>query len=389
MRKVCVLTATRAEYGLLKNVIKLFHEDENTELQLVVTGMHLSAEFGNTYQEIENDGFVIDEKIPILMKNDDAEGISVTMGMAMISFGHYFAKKKPDMLVVLGDRYETLAVCMAAMNQGIPIAHIHGGEITEGAIDDAIRHSITKMSHLHFTSTEEYRRRVIQLGEEPERVWCVGAPGVENVLKADLIEKEVLLEQLGVDAEKPYFLCTFHPVTLEDVNDTEKQIDDLLKISAEYKDYEWIYTKANADMGGKMINEKLDVMASKYSNIHVFSSLGMKRYLSAMKYSAGVVGNTSSGILEAPSFQVATINIGDRQKGRTQANSIINCQPNYEEIKAALSMSQSELFQTKLKSVKNPYYTEGTSDSIYKHIVDCLEHHKIQRSKKFYDVFFE
>lgn len=385
-KKICILTATRAEYGLLRNLISKFDSDKEIDLRLVVTGMHLCEEFGMTYQEIEKDGFSIDEKIPILLNTDSGESVSTSMGIALIQFGHYFSRIKPDMLVVLGDRYETLAVCIAAMNEKIPIAHIHGGEITEGAIDDAIRHSITKMSYLHFTSTPEYRNRVIQLGEEPERVFWVGAPGVENVLNTKLFGKEKLEDELGISLSRPYFLSTFHPVTLEKEEETKKQIEDLMNVAIRHSEYLWLFTKANADAGGRLINRRLEEIAKEYKHIKVFASLGMKKYLSAMKYAEAVVGNTSSGILETPSFHIPTINIGDRQKGRTQADSIVNCKPREESIEAAMKTITTDKFKVKLKNIYNPYYRENTTERIYLKIKDFLEDEIINLEKKFYNI---
>lgn len=385
-KRVCILTATRAEYGLLRNVISKFNQDEEIDLRIAVTGMHLCEEFGMTYKEIEKDGFLIDEKIPILLNTDDSESVSSAMGLTIIHFGHYFARLKPDILIVLGDRYETLAVCIAAMNQKIPIAHIHGGEITEGAIDDAIRHSITKMSYLHFTSTEEYQKRVIQLGEEPDRVFWVGALGVENALELQVLSKTDLEKELGITFENPFFLSTFHPVTLENIEDTEKQIDALLKVAVEHSEYMWIFTKANADAGGKMINKRLDDISKKYRHIHVYASLGLKRYLSAMKYAEAVVGNTSSGILETPSFHIPTINIGDRQKGRIQAGTVVNCKAEKNSIEYALGLIKSDEFMRDIKDMPNPYFKRNTSEEIYYNIKQFLEKKEVNLEKRFYDV---
>lgn len=385
-KKVCILTATRAEYGLLKNVIERFSKDVNIELKLVVTGMHLSERYGFTYKEIEKDGYSIDRKIPILAEGNDANSISETMGNALVKFSKYFEQIKPDILVVLGDRYETLAVCIAAMNQQVPIAHIHGGEITEGAIDDAIRHSISKMSYLHFTSTEEYKQRVIQLGEEPDRVFCVGALGVENVLLTQLLNIDELQESFLMKMTKKYFVCTFHPVTLENIEVMRMQIDDLLRFAVQHKEYNFIFTKANADVGGQLINEKLDEVSELYDNIFVYASLGRKRYLSALRYSSGVIGNTSSGIIEAPSFKIPTINIGNRQRGRIQAKSIINCEPEYDSLEDALRKLNELIDSDELKSVINPYEKQGTSEMIYNIIVKFLEKGNIELMKKFYDI---
>ncbi len=312
-KKIIVVTATRAEYGLLKPIIKKLKQSEYFQVEPAATGMHLSSEFGSTYREIEEDGIQIDNNIEILLSSDTPVAMSKTMGLALISFSEYFDKSKPDAIMVLGDRYETLAVCCAAMNGRILIFHLHGGETTEGAIDEAIRHAITKMSFLHFTSTETYRKRVIQMGEDPDRVFNVEAVGVENVLHEELLSKNELEKLLQLNLSRSYAVVTFHPVTLEN-DSVEAQLLD------EHSEYLYICTKANADAGGRKINQMLDDYAAQRENIAVYESLGMKRYLSAVKYAAMVIGNSSSGIIEVPSFRIPTINIGDRQKGRIQAD---------------------------------------------------------------------
>lgn len=385
MKKIIsILTATRAEYGLLKPIITKLKTVEKFDVRIVATGAHLSPEFGLTYQEIEEDGFTIDEKIEILLSSDTPSSISKSMGLAMISFADYFERLNPNLLIVLGDRYETLAVATVAMNQRIPIAHIHGGEITEGAVDDAIRHAITKLSYIHFTSTDEYRKRVIQLGEHPERVYNVGAIGIENILNEKLLQKEELETELNICLSKPYVVVTFHPVTLENKS-SEKQIESLLEVCKKYKKLNFIFTKANADSEGRIINQYIDRYARANENISAFTSLGMKRYLSALKYCRAVIGNSSSGLVEAPSFGIPTVNIGDRQKGRLQGSSIINCEPTQESIRQALDLALSEEFIQKSKKTVNLY---GNGDTSYK-IADVIEEYmlndKIDLKKKFYD----
>jgi len=380
---ICVLTATRAEYGLLKQVIIKLMED--FDVRVVATGMHLSPEFGLTYMEIENDGIPIDEKIEILLSADTPSAISKSMGLAIISFADYFAKLKPDMLLVLGDRYETLAVCCAAMNQRIPIAHMHGGETTEGAVDEGIRHAITKLSYLHFTSTEKYRNRVIQLGEQPDRVFCVGATGVENLMKEKLLGKSELEESLQFRLDKPYAVVTFHPVTLESDSSME-QFQQLLDVCSNHHEMKFIFSKANADIHGRNINQMIDDYTRGHDNSIAFTSLGMMRYLSAIKYSAVVMGNSSSGIIEVPSFGVPTVNIGDRQKGRLQADSVINCNPVYEEIEAALVLALSKNFKEKARYAVNPYGDGNTSRQITEKIKELLTNRKIDLKKQFYDI---
>lgn len=377
------MTATRAEYGLLKPVILKLREE--FDVRVVVTGMHLSPEFGLTYKEIENDGILIDEKIEILLSGDTPSAISKTMALALMGFADYFAQCKPDLLLVLGDRYETLAVCCAAMNERIPIAHMYGGETTEGAIDEGIRHAITKLSYLHFTSTIEYKNRVIQLGEQPERVFCVGAIGIENILNETLLTKNELEESLGFLLDKPYAVITFHPVTLEDAS-SAKQFQELLKVCKHHQEMKFIFSKANADAHGRIINKMIDDYVKNYDNAIAFKSLGMVRYLSALKHSSVVIGNSSSGIIEAPSLGVPTINIGDRQKGRVQADSIINCAPVYQEIEDALVLALSESFKEKAANIVNPYGNGQTSGKIVGTLKKFLMKDKINLKKKFYDI---
>ena len=294
MVKICIVTATRAEYGLLRPVINGMLKDPDYDVNIVVTGMHLSPEFGLTYREIETDGVPISKKIDILLSADTPAAVSKSMGLALISFGEYFSENNFDMVLLLGDRYETLAVACAAVNARIPIAHMHGGEITEGAVDDAFRHAITKMSYLHFTSTEAYRRRVIQLGEDPERVFAVGSTGVENIENAELFSRDNLSDELDMDLSKDYAVVTFHPVTLENYT-AEEQANELLGAIDEFPKMNFIITKANADQNGRIINSLLEGYAVNHSNVKIFDSLGMKRYLSALKYARMVIGNSSSG----------------------------------------------------------------------------------------------
>lgn len=388
MRKICVVTATRAEYGLLKRMMQLIEADAELELQLVVTGTHLLQEYGNTVEEIERDNLPIQAKISII-NNKDEKSYQV-MGNACYAFGAYFEKEKPDMLVVLGDRYELLPICFCAMSRHIPIAHISGGEITEGALDEAIRHSITKMSMLHFVGNEIYRKRVIQLGEEPKRVFNVGDPGVENVTKEQVLTKAELEESISWKLKKPFGIVTFHPTTLEMSNSTE-QMEQLLSVLQEHDEMQFIITKSNADDGGNEINEMLDrwVEEGKLPNCLLTASLGMKRYLSALHYASVVIGNSSSGIVEAPSFGIPTVNIGDRQKGRLQASSILKCRPEKKEIDHALCYALSEEFQEIAKNTKNPYGSQDTAQEIVTIIKRECEEGNFSLAKKFYDVTFE
>lgn len=385
-RTICVLTATRAEYGLLKRLIVRLREVSWFRVRVAVTGMHLAPEFGSTYREIEQDGIEIDCKIPILSKGDSPADVSAAMGRALTEFGKYFAQIKPDALVVLGDRYETMAVCIAAMNQRILIAHLHGGELTEGAVDDAIRHSITKMSYLHFTSTEDYRRRVIQLGEQPDRVYNVGAMSVENIKKQPLLSKTELEASLDFMLGDRYAVVTFHPVTLEEET-VEEQMEELVKAMIACENMRYIVTKANADAGGRRINQLWEEYAERYKDrMKVVESLGMKRYLSALKYAEMVIGNSSSGITEAPVFRIPTVNIGDRQKGRLRAESILDCRPVCEDIKNAMQTAASGAFRERISRQVCPYGDGQTSEKIVAVLEQTLQQEGSELKKRFYDM---
>lgn len=386
MKKVCVLTATRAEYGLLKNIIVELKNVNNIEVKVVVTGMHLSPEFGYTYKEIEQDGIEIDKKIEILLSSDSFSAVSKTMGLALIQFADYFEENKFDMLLVLGDRYETLAVCIAAVNQQIPIAHLYGGEITEGVMDESIRHAITKLSYLHFTSTQEYRKRVIQLGEEPDRVYCVGAMGIENILSQELMSLNELEENLHFSLGNRYAVVTFHPVTLENES-VETQIKELIKAIDRIDDMHFIITKANADAKGRIINKLLDTYAMKNKEkVLLIESLGVKRYLSALYYSSMVIGNSSSGLVEAPTFHIPTVNIGNRQKGRLKAESVINCEPQCDSIFNAIQLAMTDKMKNLIMKSMNPYGDGHTSEKIVEKIKEVLFVKGIKLKKAFYDV---
>jgi len=382
-RKVCVVTGTRAEYGLLYWLMKEIKSDSDLELQLIVTGMHLSPEFGLTYKAIEKE-FKIDKKIEMLLSSDTPIGISKSIGLAQISFSEAYEELKPDIVVVLGDRYEIFSAASAAMIARIPIAHLHGGEITEGAFDESIRHSITKMSHLHFTATEEYKNRVIQLGEHPNRVFNVGGMGIENIKRLKLLSKEEFEKSIDFKLNKKNILVTFHPVTLE--NSTAKeQFQELLDTIDELEDTNIIFTKANSDTDGRVINSMIDEYVVKNSQKSVgFPSLGQLRYLSALQFVDAVVGNSSSGLVEAPSFQIGTINIGDRQKGRIKASSVIDCEPNKSSIYQAFIKFYSKEFQETLKETINPYGNGCAS----KKIIDEIQKADLEIivKKSFYDL---
>lgn len=383
MRKICVVTGTRAEYGLLYWLMKEIEADSELELQLIVTGMHLSPEFGLTYKTIEKD-FKIDKKIEMLLSSDTSVGISKSMGLAQISFAEAYDELKPDILVVLGDRYEIFSAVSAAMIARISIAHLHGGETTEGAFDESIRHSITKMSHLHFTATDEYRNRVIQLGEQPERVFNVGGMGIENIKRLKLLSRYEFEKSIDFKLNKKNILVTFHPVTLE--NSTAKeQFEELLDAIYELRDTCIIFTKANSDTDGRVINQMIDEYVAKNSHKSVgFTSLGQLRYLSALQHVDAVVGNSSSGLAEAPSFKIGTINIGDRQKGRISAKSVIDCEPKKTSITQAFEKLYSREFKEILKRVENPYGNGCASEEI----TNQLKKIKLDNilKKQFYDL---
>lgn len=381
MKKICVVTTTRAEYGLLYPLILRLRACREWETQVVVTGTHLEPEFGNTYQEIEKDGIPIYEKISILEPGDDALAVSRTMARALEGFAVYFQRERPDLVILLGDRTEQLGIAAAAMNQRAPIAHIHGGELTQGAVDDSVRHALTKMSHLHFASTEAYRRRIVQLGEEPGRVYNVGALGVENILRTELLSREELSVAAGLPANGDYVVVTFHPVTRED-GTALCQVQELFAAMEQKRSLFYLITKANSDACGRAVNAWMEQETARHGNMKLVSSLGMKRYLSAVKYAKFVLGNSSSGIIEAPVLGVPTVNIGDRQQGRIQASSIVNCDPNCSSIAAAMDLALK--MQPDLE--ENPYGDGTASEQIVAALRDRLLEGDIPLKKKFYDI---
>jgi GDP/UDP-N,N'-diacetylbacillosamine 2-epimerase (hydrolysing) len=386
MKRIGIMTGTRAEYGLLKPLMQEINKDNDLELYLIVSGMHLSPEFGMTYKEIEEDGFEINAKVEMLLSSDSPAGISKSIGLGVIGFADEFQRADLDMLILLGDRYEALSAAICALVMRIPIAHLHGGELTEGAIDEGIRHSITKMSYLHFTSTEQYRNRVIQLGENPERVFYVGALGVENIKKINLMTKEELEKSIHFEIDENTVVVTYHPVTLEN-NTVEEQFLNLLKVLDRNPKIRMIFTKANADTNGRIVNELIDKYAAQNSErACAFMSLGQKRYLSALKYCRIVIGNSSSGIIEAPSFGKPIINIGDRQKGRICADSVINCGYTQQEIQQAMETALTKEFENKASNCRNPYEKENTAANIISVIKDYLLNDKIKLKKGFYDI---
>lgn len=389
MKRVCIVTATRAEYGLLKPIILKLQAQNNLEVRVVATGMHLSPEFGMTCQEIEQDGIRLDRKIEILLSADTSSAISKSMGLAMISFADYFSERKPDLLIVLGDRYEILAVATTAMNARIPIAHLYGGDITEGAVDDVVRHAITKMSYFHFTATKEHRRRVIQMGESPERVFWVGAMSVENACNVKKLSMHDLQEQIAFywnrDLEK-MAVVTFHPVTLED-DTAREQFQNILNALDYFEDLKVIFTKANADAGGRVINHMIDDYVNEHpQKSKAYTSLGQLRYLSAVSLADVVIGNSSSGLSEVPTFHVPTVNIGDRQRGRVCGKTVISCGVAEKEITDAIQKALSQTFRNEICNEKNPYEKKGTSDAIVKILTENLNKKNIDLKKHFYDL---
>jgi GDP/UDP-N,N'-diacetylbacillosamine 2-epimerase (hydrolysing) len=383
MRKICIVTGTRAEYGLLRWVMDAVCTASGLELQVIATGMHLSPEFGLTYREIEKDGFIIDRKVEMLLSSDTPTGLAKSMGLGLIGFGAALEELRPNLMLVLGDRFEILAAVAAAMVARIPVAHLHGGEATEGAFDEAIRHSITKMSHLHFVAADEYRKRVIQLGEQPERVFLVGGLGIDNIKKLTLLDRPSLEASLGFKLGRRNLLVTFHSVTLENATSAQ-QMAELLAALEKLENTHLIFTMPNADTHGRVLFDMIKQFVSIHPNSRAFISLGQLLYLSCIQHVDGVVGNSSSGLLETPSFGKGTINIGDRQLGRLKAKSVIDCNPDRDSISKAIEHLYSSPFQAMLKTVRNPYGEGGASEKI----VQVLQDFPLESilKKNFYDL---
>lgn len=382
-RKICVLTGTRAEYGLLRWLMTDIQNDAVLELQVIATGAHLSPEFGLTYRDIEADGFKIDRKVEMLLSSDSPVGITKSMGLGLSGYADALSELRPDLLVLLGDRYETFAAAAAALMAKVPVAHLHGGEITEGAFDDALRHAISKLSHLHFVALDDYRRRVIQLGERPESVFTVGGLGIDGMIRQPLLSLEQLEQSLDLKFKHRNLLVTFHPATLESAP-PEVQMQELLQALDSLEDTQIIFTMPNADTGGRALMSMVDAfVAVRPERAKAFASLGQQRYLSCLHFVDAVVGNSSSGVLEAPSFGIGTIDIGDRQRGRLKAASIIECAPQREQIATALQRLYSPEFQAILRDVHNPYGDGGASARIVSVLRDCPLDALIM--KRFYD----
>lgn len=369
-RKICVVTGTRAEYGLLTWIMRLIRDDPDLELQIIATGMHLSPEFGLTYHQIEEDGFRIDRKVEMLLSSDTSLGITKSMGLGMIGMADALDALRPNLLVLLGDRFEIFAAAAAALVARIPVAHLHGGEKTEGAFDEALRHSITKMSHLHFVATEEYCRRVIQLGEAPERVYVVGGLGIDNIRRLQLLDRSALEKSLGCSLAEKNLLITFHPATLENAT-AAAQMSELLAALESLGDTRLLFTLPNADTDGRELIQMVRRYCATHDNARAFTSLGQLRYLSCIALVDGVVGNSSSGLIEVPSFRKGTIDIGNRQRGRLRATSVIHCQPHRQDIARALATLYSTAFQESLENVENPYGSGGASERVVQIIKHC------------------
>lgn len=383
-RKVCVVTGTRAEFGLLRWLMGEIRNHPELELQVIATGMHLSPEFGSTYREIEEAGFEIDARVEMLLSSDTNTAVTKSMGLGVIGFADAYERLAPDIVVVLGDRFEIFAAASAALIAGLPIAHLHGGETTEGAFDEAIRHSITKMSHLHFVAADEYRQRVIQLGEHPDRVFNFGGMGIDAIKRIKLLSREELERSLELSFGQKNLLVTFHPVTLEGEAGSVAQMSELLAALDKLDDTTLIFTMPNADTGGRELSAMVREFTQAHPNAKVYTSLGQLRYFSCLAQIDGVVGNSSSGLAEAPSFNIGTVNIGDRQKGRLKAKSVIDCEPNREAIQTALETLYSDEFRASLAAVTNPYGNGGASEAIVKVLAEYpLEN---IRKKQFYNL---
>lgn len=384
-RKICVVTGTRAEYGLLKLLISKIQNSAKLELQVVVTGMHLSPEFGSTYHEIITDGFNIDKKVEMLLSADTPSAIGKSIGLGTIGFSDVWQELCPDLIVVLGDRFEIFAAVSAALIAKIPVAHLHGGETTEGAFDESIRHSITKMSHLHFVAAEEYRKRVIQLGENPDYVFNVGGLGVDGIKHTSLMSRSELEASLGFTFGEKNLLVTFHPETLE-THSPKSQFEELLKALHSLQNTSIIFTLPNSDTGSREMISMIHEFVKTHDHSVAFTSLGQRRYFSCLNFVDGVVGNSSSGLLEVPSFRKGTVNIGGRQSGRLKSKSIIDCEPKEPSISNAISELYSKSFQERLVDIKNPY-GEGNASSM---ILETLENISLDHilKKRFFDLTF-
>ena len=386
MKKIAVITSTRAEYGLLSPVIKELRKNETSEfmVELIVTGTHLSYDYGYTINEIKEDNIRIDHEIVIPLRSDSEQDISSNQAITLLKFTDHFIRERYFAIIILGDRYEMLAIAIAAGNTNTPIFHLCGGDTTEGAKDEWIRHSITKISYLHFVTNEDSRKRVIQLGEYPERVFNYGSTSIDNILSIPYLTKNEALKSIGLDNCR-YALCTYHPVSMDGGNIPD-QIDNFLNAIRLFPEITFIITKSNADQGGALINSILDSAAKNILNIRIFDSLGAKRYLNIMKYSVFVLGNSSSGIIEAPSFNIPTINIGDRQRGRLQALTTINCGTDTTSIKAAIQKALSDEFHDICRKAISPYGSGNAAKNISDKITEYVKEETLDIKKSFYNI---
>lgn len=385
-KKIAVVTATRAEYGVLKRLLKILSEDKELELLLYVTGTHLSKEFGYTIEEIQSDSFPVREMVDIHARGSGVMDIAESIAEAQLKFVKLFSADLPDILLVVGDRYELLPICTSSLLLRIPIAHISGGEVTEGAIDDVIRNCITKMSYLHFPSCAEYRNRIIQMGENPQRVFDYGDIGVDSIMHMERLYKAQLEESMLIKLDRPFSLVTFHPITM--LQDSSEQLTELLMALEKKNEYLYIITKANADIGGESINKQLEEFCETHNHCILFSSLGSKKYISLLALCEFVIGNSSSGIYEAPAFKKPVVNIGDRQKGRIKAKCIIDCPPNRNDIIAAIEKTEDIGFRNSIKNMQIPFAGGNTAERIIDTIKDFLNNNRINLMKGFYDINF-
>lgn len=385
MKKIAIITATRAEFGLLLPVIRELRKFESKQLkvELIVTGTHLVDTYGKTINEIIECGIRIDHTVPICVESDTVCQISRNQAETLVKFTEIFEQQKYDGVVLLGDRYETLAIAIAAGNTHKPIFHLCGGDTTEGAIDEWIRHSITKMAYLHFPTNEESRNRIIQMGENPDRVFNYGSTSIDNIIQAATMSRDEALESVGIDFDINYALCTYHPVTME-IQDLDSEMEQFLNAIKRFPELEFIVTKSNADQGGAKINQILDEAEKEIANLHVYSSLGIKRYLSLMKYAEFVLGNSSSGIIETPAFHIPTVNIGDRQRGRLHVDSIIDCGENVEDICMAIQKAMSDAFKETCKKTSCPYGEGHAAERIADQIICTVQQDNIDLKKQFY-----
>lgn len=386
MIKIAIVTATRAEYGLLNPVIRKLRSYETSDLkvEVIVTGTHLKKQYGNTIREIQEDQIRIDHRIEIPVESQTEEDISQNQADTLVKFTRLFLEQRYEAVVLLGDRYETLAIAIAAGNTQTPVFHMCGGDTTEGAIDEWIRHAITKISYLHFPTNKESAKRVVQLGENPQRVFNYGSTSIDNIINIATLSKAEVLKSIGLK-ECRYFICTYHPVTMEEKN-VDSLLEEFFAVIKNFSNYTFIVTKSNADQGGARINQLLDEASMELENLHVYESLGVKRYLSLMKYSEAVVGNSSSGIIEAPAFYIPTVNIGDRQKGRLRTKSIIDCGIYREDIIRAINRAMSSDFRAQCKEIYPPYGDGHAAEKIAKKMIETIQSGKIDLKKKFYDL---